>query len=101
MLDGSTGSNFLVEDQVSIRFSWTTEARRLMYFRRCSAFTQVITRRYGVTPSDFHLNTFDNQGAAGFTGLDFSFTAAAAGQPNANLVLTGFTSADLTNGRLT
>ena len=53
---------------------------------------------WGVTPSDFHMNTSDNQGAAGFTGLDFSFTAA--GQPNANLVLTGFTSADLTNGRL-
>ena len=44
------------------------------------------------------MNMSDNQGAAGFTGLDFSLTAA--GQPNANLVLTGFTSADLTNGRL-
>ena len=45
------------------------------------------------------MNTYDNQGAAGFLGLDFSFTAA--GKPNANLVLTGFSKDDLTNGKLT
>jgi len=41
----------------------------------------------------------DNQGAAGFTGLDFQFSAP--GRPNASFVLTGLTTADLSNGRLT
>ncbi len=41
----------------------------------------------------------DNQGAANAQGLDFAF--AATGKANANLVIAGFTTADLTNGRLT
>ena len=45
------------------------------------------------------MTNLDNQGAVGYKGLDFQFTAA--GKPTASLVLTGYTAADLTNGRLT
>jgi hypothetical protein len=40
----------------------------------------------------------DGQGAAGFTGL--TLHATAAGKPTASLTLAGFTSSDLSNGRL-
>jgi hypothetical protein len=53
---------------------------------------------FGVNPTDFVVKTLDNQGAAGFTGLDFAFSAP--GRPNANFVLAGYTTADLSNGRL-
>ena len=53
---------------------------------------------FGVTATDFTLTTSNNQGAVGYKGLDFAFTAP--GKANANLVLTGYTTADLTNGKL-
>jgi hypothetical protein len=40
----------------------------------------------------------DNQGAAGYTGL--TFHAVTAGAPEASFTLAGYTTADLTNGRL-
>ena len=54
---------------------------------------------WGVNVTDFKLTNLDNQGAAGALGLDYIFTA-----PNhidTSFVLAGYTSADLTNGRLT
>jgi hypothetical protein len=52
-----------------------------------------------VTPGDFALNWQDGQGAAGYTGLTLHATAPNA--PTASLTLAGFTSADLSNGKLT
>jgi hypothetical protein len=54
---------------------------------------------WGVSPNDFALSWVDGQGAAGYTGL--TLHATAAGVPTASLTLTGFTSADLTDGKLT
>jgi Ca2+-binding RTX toxin-like protein len=99
VLDGGTGSNFLtggsgtdtffVDDRIATSDIWST----VVGFHSGDAATV-----WGVTPQDFNLQHVDNAGAAGFTGLTLS--ATAAGKPNANLTLAGFTSADLTNGRL-
>jgi serralysin len=53
---------------------------------------------WGVSPTDFKMLVLDNQGAAGFTGLDLIFTVP--GRMDSSFVLAGYTSADLTNGRL-
>jgi hypothetical protein len=100
VLDGSTGSNFLVggsgsdtffvDDRAAPAVIWST----VVNFHAGDAATV-----WGVTQQGFNLNWIDNQGAAGFTGLTLG--ATASGIPNANLTLTGFTSADLQNGRLT
>jgi Ca2+-binding RTX toxin-like protein len=99
VIDGGTGSNFLtggsgtdtffVDDRIATSDIWST----VVGFHSGDAATV-----WGVTPQGFSLQHFDNAGAAGFTGLTLS--ATAAGKPNANLTLSGFTSADLTNGRL-
>jgi V8-like Glu-specific endopeptidase len=100
VLDGGTGSNFLTggtgNDTVFLDNRgpnadlWST----VVGFHAGDAATI-----WGVTPTDFAINTFDNRGAAGYTGLTFGFTAI--GKPNASLTLAGFASADLTSGRLT
>ncbi|MDR3532495.1 MAG: hypothetical protein P4L90_18320 [Rhodopila sp.] len=100
VLDGSTGSNFLVGGTGFDTFFLDDRSPTADVFSTVVNFHSGDNATvWGITPSDFTLNTYNNQGAAGYTGLDFSFTAA--GKPNANLVLTGYTSADLTNGKLT
>jgi Ca2+-binding RTX toxin-like protein len=99
VLDGGTGSNFLVggtgndtffvDDRNAAADIWSTVAG----FHSGDNATV-----WGITAQDFNLQHFDNRGAAGFTGL--TFEASAAGKANASLTLPGFTSADLTNGRL-
>ena len=54
---------------------------------------------FGVDATSFKLTTQDNQGAANAKGLALTFTSA--GKPNATVVIAGFSSADLANGRLT
>jgi hypothetical protein len=100
VLDGSTGSNFLtggsgddtffLDDRGAASAIWST----VVGFHSGDNATI-----WGVTASDFALTTLDNQGAPGYTGLTFDFTAT--GKPNASLTLAGFSSADLTNGKLT
>lgn len=100
VLDGSTGSNFLVGGTGFDTFFLDDRGATADTFSTVVNFHAGDNATvWGVTTADFTLNTYDNQGAAGYTGLDFSFTAA--GKPNANLVLTGYTTADLTNGSLT
>lgn len=100
VLDGSTGSNFLVGGTGFDTFFLDDRGATADTFSTVVNFHAGDNATvWGVTTADFKLNTYDNQGAAGYTGLDFSFTAA--GKPNANLVLTGYTTADLTNGALT
>lgn len=99
VLDGGTGSNFLVggsgtdtfyvDDRNATADIWST----IKNFHSGDNATI-----WGLTPSDFKIVTLDGQGAAGNTGLTWQVTAA--GKPNANLTLTAFTSADLTNGKL-
>jgi hypothetical protein len=99
ILDGGTGSNFLiggtgfdtffVDDRGPAADIWST----IKGFHSGDNATV-----WGLTAKDFAITPLDNQGAVGNTGLTFSITAA--GKPNANLTLVGFTSADLTNGKL-
>src|SRR6185437_3468315 len=97
--DGGTGSNFLtggsgtdtffVDDRVAIVDIWST----VNGFHAGDAATI-----WGVTPQGFTFTWVDGQGASGFTGL--TLHATASGKPTASLTLTGYTQADLSNGRL-
>jgi hypothetical protein len=99
VLDGGTGSNFLVggpgddtfyvDDRNPTTDIWST----IVNFHSGDNATI-----WGLTPADFKIVTLDGQGAVGSTGLTWQVTAA--GKPNANLTLAGFTSADLTDGKL-
>jgi Ca2+-binding RTX toxin-like protein len=101
VLNGSTGSSFLyggtgndtffVDDRnppagASI---WST----VVGFHSGDAATI-----WGVTPNDFTLSWVNGQGATGYAGL--TLHATEAGKPTASLTLAGFTTADLTSGRL-
>jgi hypothetical protein len=100
VLDGGTGSNFLtggsgtdtffVDDRGALADTWST----VVNFHAGDAVTI-----WGVSPSDFRLNYQDNQGAGGFTGL--TVHATAPGLPTASVTFAGFTSADLSSGRIT
>jgi hypothetical protein len=99
VLDGGTGSNFLtgggtdtffVDDRAAPADIWST----VVGFHGGDAATI-----WGVTPQDFSLNWVDGQGAAGYTGL--TLHATAVGSPTASLTLAGYSTADLSNGRLT
>ena len=99
VLDGSTGSNFLVggtgtdtffvDDRAPTADIWSTVSN----FHSGDAATV-----FGVTKNDFALNWFDGQGAPGYTGL--TLHATAPGKPTASLTLVGYTTADLTDGKL-
>ena len=99
VLDGSTGSNFLVggtgndtffvDDRGAPAAIWST----VVNFHAGDSATV-----WGISPSDFGLTWTDGQGAAGSTGL--TLAATAPGKPTAMLTLAGLTSADLTNGKL-
>lgn len=99
VLDGGTGSNFLtggigtdtffVDDRAATADIWST----VVGFHAGDAATI-----WGVTPQDFGLTWADGQGAVGFTGL--TLHATAPGRPTASLTLAGYSSADLSNGRL-
>src|SRR3954466_3339363 len=53
---------------------------------------------WGLTPQDFNIAWSNNEGASGFTGL--TLHATAAGKPTASLTLAGFTTDDMSNGRI-
>ena len=99
VLDGSTGSNFLVgglgndtffvDDRAAPADIWST----VVNFHSGDAATI-----FGVTQAGFNLSWVNGLGATGFTGL--TLVATAPGRPTASLTLAGFTSADLTNGKL-
>jgi len=99
VLDGGTGSNFLtggsgrdtfyVDDRGPASAVWSTVGN----FHSGDAATI-----FGITQGSSTLAWADGQGAAGYTGL--TLHATAVGAPVASLTLTGLSSADLTNGRL-
>jgi hypothetical protein len=100
VLDGSTGSNFLTGGSGNDTFFLDDRKPTADVFSTVVGFHSGDNATvFGVNRTDFTLTMLDNQGAAGFTGLDFQFSAP--GRPNASLVLTGLTTADLSNGRLT
>jgi Ca2+-binding RTX toxin-like protein len=100
VLDGSTGSNFLVgglgndtffvDDRSAATDIWDTVTN----FHVGDSATV-----WGVTPQDFGIAWADGQGAAGYTGL--TLHATGPGKPNAALTLAAYTTGDLSSGRLT
>ncbi len=99
VLDGSTGSNFLVggsgkdtffvDDRGPSADIWSTVAN----FHAGDGATI-----FGITQQAFDTSWVDGQGAAGYTGLTLHVTAS--GHPTASLTLAGFSTADLGNGRI-
>ena len=100
VLDGGTGSNFLVggsgmdtffvDDRMAAADIWSTVSN----FHAGDAVTL-----YGITATGFALDWEDNQGAAGYTGL--TLHAIAAGKPIASMTIAGYSTSDLSSGRLT
>ena len=98
ILDGSTGSNFLVGGTGQDTFF--LDDRNLT----ADVYSTVVNFHagdnatvFGVTAAD-HVSIQDNLGAAGAKGLTYTFSAA--GRPNASIVIAGYSTADLANGRL-
>jgi Ca2+-binding RTX toxin-like protein len=99
VLDGSTGSNFLVggsghdtffiDDRAATSDIWST----LVNFHAGDSATA-----WGVTEAGFVFTDTDNRGATGYTGL--TIMASAADKPNAPITMPGYSVADLSNGRL-
>lgn len=99
ILDGGTGSNFLVggsgndtffaDDRAPSSSLWST----LVGFHAGDAATI-----FGITKDDFSLAWVDNQGADKFTGLTAHLTAN--GVPTASVTIAGYSMADLSNGRV-
>jgi len=52
---------------------------------------------YGMTPSQMY-SWLDNLGAVGYAGL--TMMAQVPGQPNETLTMTGYSTSDLANGRM-
>jgi Ca2+-binding RTX toxin-like protein len=99
VLDGGTGSNFLVggsgndtfflDDRAASADIWST----VVNFHTGDSATI-----WGITQADFKLTWMNNQGAVGYKGLTGDF--ASAGHPDAKITLAGYSTADLSNGRL-
>ena len=94
VLDGSTGSNFLVGGSGSDTFFVDDCGATADIWSSIAGFhagDHVMV--WGVTAADFALKWQDGQGAAGNTGLTGSLTKA--GVPRANVTLVGYTMADI------
>lgn len=99
VLDGGAGSNFLtggtgmdtffLDDRAPVAVTWST-------INHLNVADNVTL--WGINQAGFSLDWLNSAGAAGYTGL--TLTATAAGKPEAILTLAGFSSADLSNGRL-
>jgi ELWxxDGT repeat protein len=102
VLDGGTNSNFLVggtgatssdtffvDDRGPSSDIWST----VVNFHAGDAATI-----FGVTQQGFTTTWVDGQAAAGYTGL--TLHEAAPGVPTASITLSGYSMADLSNGRL-
>ncbi len=100
VLNGSTGSSFLyggtgndtffVDDRHATADIWST----VVGFHSGDNATV-----WGITPGAFDLSWVNGQGASGYSGL--TMHANASGEPTASVTLSGFSTADLRNGRLT
>jgi hypothetical protein len=100
ILDGSTGSNFLIGGPGFDTFylddrNPTSDVYSTVVGFHAGDNVSV----FGVNATDFAVAIQDNQGAAGSKGLTYTFTAP--GRSNASVVIAGYSKADLVNGRLT
>jgi hypothetical protein len=99
ILDGSTGSNFLIGGAGNDTFYMDNRNPNSPIFSTIVNFhAGDNVTVWGVNATDFTMLKLDHQGAIGATGLDLLF--AAPGYTDTSFVMAGYTSADLTNGRL-
>ena len=102
VLDGSTGSNFLTGGSGTDTFFVDDRGPPADIWSTVNGFHQGDDATvFGMVPAPGGSNFqwVDNQGAAGYMGLTLHvFTQNA---PTASLTLPGYSTADLTNGRLT
>ena len=99
VLDGGTGSNFLVGGKGLDTFFVDARGASSATWSTVSGFhSGDAATLWGITPKDFALSWVDGQGAVGSQGL--TLHASGAGKPDASLTLAGFTTADLSNGKL-
>ena len=99
ILDGSTNSNFLIGGSGHDAFYMDDRTPDTPIFSTIVNFHSGDDAAvWGVDQADFNMIVLDNQGAPGATGVDLIFTAP--GHVAASFVLAGYSSADLTNGRL-
>lgn len=100
VLDGGGGSSFLIGGTGADTFfldgrGQTSDAYSTVVNFHAGDNITIL----GVDAANFRLTTQGNQGAASAKGLAYTFSGA--GKPNATVVIAGFSTADLTNGRLT
>lgn len=99
IVDGSTNSNFLIGGTGDDTFYMDDRNPTTPIFSTIVNFHAGDNATvWGINQSSFHMTVLDNQGAAGATGVDLIFSAP--GHVDTSFVLAGYTSADLTNGRL-
>jgi hypothetical protein len=101
VLDGSSNSNFLiggkgqdpfyVDDRSPATNIWST----IVNFHRGDNIAV-----WGLTAADFSVFWDNGLGAPGFTGLTGDLESHTPGQPVAGITLAGYTTADLTDGKL-
>jgi hypothetical protein len=94
IIDGGDGSNFLTGGTGHDSFYLDDRAPTAPIFSTIVNFhSGDNVTVWGVNATDFTLLELNGQGAIGYTGLDFIFSAA--GHPATSFVLAGYTSADL------
>ncbi|HYZ20835.1 MAG TPA: NF038122 family metalloprotease [Rhodopila sp.] len=99
VIDGSTNSNFMVGGSGHDTFFMDDRAPTQPIFSTIKNFHSGDDATvWGVTQQDFTMTVLDDQGAVGAKGVDLIFSAP--GHIDVSFVLTGYTSADLHNGRL-
>ena len=99
ILDGFTGSNFLIGGTGNDTFYMDNRNPSSPVFSTIVNFHAGDNATvWGVNATDFTMLKLDDQGAVGAKGLDLLF--AAPGHTNTSFVMAGYTSAVLTNGRL-
>jgi hypothetical protein len=103
ILDGGTGSNFLVggtSGSGTDTFFVDDRAPTDDVFSTVKNFHSGDDATiFGVNSTDFVFNILDDQGAVGSKGIDFAFSKE--GHPNANFVLAGYSTEDIIANRLT
>jgi hypothetical protein len=99
VLDGSTGSNFLSGGTGSDTFFVDDRSPSAPIWSTMNGFhAGDMATVFGVTPGQFDLVWADGEGATGYQGLTLHVLDGNA--PTASLTLSGYTTADLQDGRL-
>ena len=99
VLDGGGGSNFLTGGTGHDTFFLDARGAASDIFSTVQNFHAGDNATiFGVDPTDFTFSAVDNAGAPGHTGVAVGFSAN--GKPTVNMVIAGYTVADLTSGRL-